>query len=99
VNDVTAAFFVQQMMRRGLRVPHDVSVVGQDDTPAAEHCIVPLSTVSQPVDEIAQGVCELLKQRLNGSSEPPQKIVVRGRLVQRESVAAPVPEATALERV
>lgn len=97
VNDVTAAFFVQQLMRRGLRVPHDVSVVGQDDTPAAAHCIVPLSTVSQPVDEVAEGVCALLKQRLDGSDEPPQKIVVRGRLIRRESVASPAPETSAHE--
>jgi DNA-binding LacI/PurR family transcriptional regulator len=94
VNDVTAAFFVQQLMRRGLRVPDAVSVVGQDDTPAAAHCIVPLSTVSQPVDEVAEGVCALLKQRLDGSDEPPQKIVVHGRLIQRESVAAPVSETS-----
>ncbi len=98
VNDVTAAFFVQQLMRRGLRVPDDVSVVGQDDTPAAAHCFVPLSTVAQPVNEVAEGVCELLKQRLDGSHEPPQKLVVRGRLVQRESVAAPAPETLTFEK-
>jgi DNA-binding LacI/PurR family transcriptional regulator len=35
-----------------------------------------------------------LKQRLDGSDKPPQKIVVHGRLIQRESVAAPVLETS-----
>ncbi len=37
----------------GLRVPGDVSVVGFDDLPMAEHTTPPLTTIRQPISEMA----------------------------------------------
>jgi len=88
VNDVSAATFVHQMQRAGRQVPCDVSVVGQDDVPAARFCVVPLTTVTQPVELIAEQVCDLLLDRLENRYTGPERTVnIKGKLIERESVA------------
>lgn len=90
VNDYVALAFMVEMMRAGVRVPEDVSIVGHDDQPIAAYCPVPLTSVSQPVDEIVQAVVETLTARLSGDTQPPRTITIRGRLIERQSVA-PLP--------
>ncbi len=65
---------------RGFRVPDDVSVVGYNDIPLAEHLLVPLTTVRVPFDEIAANALHLLQDEPDATaslySEP--ELVVRG---------------------
>ncbi|RYX83322.1 LacI family transcriptional regulator [bacterium] len=88
VNDYVALAFMVEVMRAGLRVPEDVSIVGHDDQPVAMYCPVPLSSVSQPIDSIAQGVVELLMQRLENKDLPPRQVTIKGEFVARQSIAA-----------
>lgn len=87
VNDYAALAFMVEVMRAGVRVPEDVSLVGHDDQAVARYCPVPLSSVSQPAEEIATNVFDLLSSRLEGESAPPRRVEVRGKFVQRESIA------------
>jgi LacI family transcriptional regulator len=88
INDVAASSFINHLLRAGLRVPHDVSVIGHDNTLAAEHCVVPLTTVSHPIEKIGLQVVEFLFERLQGHySGPARRCVIRGELVVRDSVA------------
>ncbi len=88
VNDYVALAFMVEMIRAGVRIPQDVSIVGHDDQPIASYCPVPLTSVSQPADSIAQAAVQLLSQRLAGDTGPTQTITIRGTLVERESVAS-----------
>lgn len=87
VNDYVALAFMVEVTRAGLRVPEDVSLVGHDDQDVALYCPVPLSSVAQPVERIAQGVVELLMNRLENKDAPLRRIVVQGEFVARESIA------------
>ncbi len=89
VNDYVALAFMVEMLRAGVKVPGDVSIIGHDNQPIAEYCPVPLTCVSQPVEDIARKVVELLLQRLDGDVAPPRIVSIRGELVERQSVAAP----------
>ncbi|HEX8552257.1 MAG TPA: LacI family DNA-binding transcriptional regulator, partial [Abditibacteriaceae bacterium] len=90
INDIVASSFVNQLYRRGLRVPEDVSVVGYDDAPVARYALVPLTTISHPVGGIGRPILEMLFSRLNGSySCAPRRIEVNGELIVRESTAPP----------
>jgi DNA-binding LacI/PurR family transcriptional regulator len=89
VNDVAAAAFVNEVMRAGLKVPDDVSVVSHDDWPAARYCIVPLSTASHPLQAIADQTVQFLLERLDNSyTGPPRRAVIQGELIVRESTRA-----------
>jgi DNA-binding LacI/PurR family transcriptional regulator len=50
---------------------------------------VPLTTVSQPITEIAETVVDLFLKRLTGNESATQSIKVRGELVLRESTSPP----------
>lgn len=87
VNDYVALAFMVEIMRAGVRVPEDVSLVGLDNQPIAAYCPVPLTSVSQPTEEIAQAVVAQLRERLAGSTAAPETVTIRGELQVRESVA------------
>jgi DNA-binding LacI/PurR family transcriptional regulator len=93
VNDHAASAFVNEVQRGGLRVPHDLSVVSHDDSPVARYCAVPLTTVSHPVETVAQHVVELMCSRLDGTYQgAPRRVIVEGDLVVRDSAVAPRPQ-------
>jgi LacI family transcriptional regulator len=88
INDMVASVFVNRLHRLGYRVPDDISVVGFDDLHVARHAMVPLTTVSSPVDELAEAIEQLVVSRLDGFEGAPRQIEVQGELVERESVRA-----------
>src|SRR4030095_3763822 len=51
-NDGLAAMMVHLIRSRGLRVPEEISVIGFDDIPDAEHLAGGLTTIHQPFREI-----------------------------------------------
>lgn len=88
VNDYVALAFMVEVMRAGVRVPRDVSIVSHDDQPIASYCPVPLTAVSQPVEAITRAVVEMLVERLEGdAASAPRTRILKGELVRRDSVA------------
>ncbi len=90
VNDHVALAFMAEVMRAGVRIPDDLSVIGHDNQPLAAYCPVPLTSMTQPTERIASTVVEMLMDRIRGSAAgtPPQKVVITSELVQRASVAS-----------
>jgi DNA-binding LacI/PurR family transcriptional regulator len=90
VNDVSAATFVNELQRAGVRVPEDVSIVSHDDVPAARYASVPLTTVSQPCQTIANHVIDMLLSRVDRSYDGAARTIhVRGEIIVRDSAATP----------
>lgn len=88
VNDMQAATFVHKLIRAGLRVPDDVSVISLDDMPAASHGVVALTAASQPWQQMADTATDFLLERLrgDGSTLKPRKVIYTGEIIERESV-------------
>jgi DNA-binding LacI/PurR family transcriptional regulator len=62
-SDVMALGAMGEAKRRGLSTPEDISVVGFDDIPLAAYCQPALTTLAQPIrDMAAAAVDELLRQ-------------------------------------
>ena len=90
VNDHAAAAFCSEVMRAGVRVPEELSVIGHDDACIARCAPVPLSTVSHPIAPLAGAVVEMLESRLRGDyTGAPRTQILRGELVVRQSTAPP----------
>ena len=79
---VEVLFFLQ---RKGINIPQEISIIGYDDNPLCNHSIVPLTTVKQPINEMASLGVRILKNLIEGKKE--EKIVLPPRLVIRESVS------------
>jgi len=89
-NDEMAIGCLHEVKSAGLRVPDDISIVGFDDIRYAEVTDPPLTTISQPAEEIGERVMYRLCRRIdapNGESSSPE--IVPHKLVIRQSVAKP----------
>ena len=72
----------------GLSIPADLSVVGMDDIPLTEIVHPPLTTVRQPIAQLADRAVERLIARLQGTIQETQgHQILRGQLVVRSSTA------------
>lgn len=70
VNDVIAFGVLDAAREAGLSVPDDVQVVGYDDVRMASWSLFDLTTLTQPVGEIADLGVELLAKRLESPERP-----------------------------
>ncbi len=69
----------------GLRVPHDVSMVGFDDIPWAQYSDPPLTTIRLPAEKLARTACAVLIDLLQGEEPVTRRQLLRTELVIRES--------------
>lgn len=88
-NDDMAFGVYQAAAERGLAVPDDLSVAGFDDAPGAVLASPSLTTVRQPVAEMAEAAVRALIPALGGSGRASERIVVAHRLIERASTAPP----------
>jgi LacI family transcriptional regulator len=92
-NDDMAAAAVNVAHRAGFDVPGDITVVGFDDTAPATTVWPELTTIRQPIAEMAQAAIELLVEALrNGGDAEGQSMserILRHELVVRDSAAPP----------
>ncbi|MEH0546310.1 LacI family DNA-binding transcriptional regulator [Streptomyces sp. NPDC054884] len=91
-NDLQALGFYEAARELGLRIPEDVSVVGFDDLPVARWVGPPLTTVRQPLTEMAEAAARLvLELGRSASREAPTstRVELATSLVVRTSTGAP----------
>ena len=90
-NDEMAIGCLHEIKAADLRVPDDVSVIGFDDIRYAEVTDPPLTTVSQPAEEIGERVMYRLCRRIEEgrSNDNNESLIVPHKLVVRQSVAKP----------
>ena len=85
-NDLLAVELISCLRQRDIRVPHDVAVVGHDDTYFASFCEPPLTTIAQSTVELGKRAVELVLLREQGRvADSPVHVVLEPRLVVRES--------------
>jgi DNA-binding LacI/PurR family transcriptional regulator len=84
-SDAMAVGVLRELQAAGRRVPDDIAVVGFDDAPYAEHTTPPLTTVRQPLEEMARRMCDLLVAQIEGNPAEDQQLVLPTDLVVRES--------------
>jgi DNA-binding LacI/PurR family transcriptional regulator len=69
----------------GKRVPQDVAVVGFDDSSAAMASRPLLTTVRQPVEDMAAEMARLLMAQVDDPAQPTRSVIFKTTLVVRES--------------
>jgi DNA-binding LacI/PurR family transcriptional regulator len=99
VPDLTALFFSNDQMAlgafraaydHGLSVPEDISITGYDDTKYASFAVPALTTIRQPLSEVACAGVELVLERIRGDV-PVRSVVLRPELKIRSSCRSVIP--------
>ena len=87
-NDYAATAFAATVMRGGVSVPGQLSLVGHDDDAIAPFAVVPLTTTAIDVESLAHRVIQFLVERIeDGHGKAPRLLRLPSRLVVRESTA------------
>jgi len=92
-NDMMAIGLSKTLQDVGVRVPKDCSVVGFDNVPFSAYSYPSLTTFDQPKYQLgfeaANMMYKLLQAFPDSPSTEPQKLMLRGNLVIRESTGKP----------
>jgi LacI family transcriptional regulator/LacI family repressor for deo operon, udp, cdd, tsx, nupC, and nupG len=94
-NDLVAIGLLGALRELGVRVPHDVSVVGFDDIALCRYLPEPLTTVRVPKFEMGERAAHQLIRHVEAKQAvPPQKVWLDSELVVRGSTAPPPPSTS-----
>lgn len=88
-NDETAAGVYRTAYLRGLRIPHDLTVIGFDDSPLASRLCPSLTTMHQPIRDMGRMAAEKLITKISRTHAPHLATTVFPHLVVRESSGRP----------
>jgi AraC-like DNA-binding protein len=92
-NDYVAVTAIQELKRRGLRVPQDIIITGYDNIHTCRHIHMPLTTVHQPCFELGYQAAEYLCSLLDGNKNQ-TSIELPSRFIARQSCGCKEQEAT-----
>ena len=97
-NDLLALGAMRVMQEAGIRIPHDVAVVGFDNIDETKYTLPSLSSIDPGREEIAEVAVKYLIERIASANTPlpPREHLTAFRLIERES-SAPNRPATATE--
>lgn len=86
-NDLIALGAMRVMQEAGLRIPHDVAVIGFDDVDETRYTLPTLSTIDPGREEIVEVALRYLTERIDGSAAglPARDHLTAFRVLQRES--------------
>jgi DNA-binding LacI/PurR family transcriptional regulator len=87
-SDHIAAQVLQNLSRLGIRVPHDLRLVGFDNVRFASLLTIPLTTVEQPCHDIAFTAFNALRERIRNPTLPARTLILTPRLIVRETCGA-----------
>jgi len=90
LNDLSAIGAMRAIAECRLTVPNDLSVIGLDNIPLGEFLPVALSTISQPIQDMATRTANLLIQRIGSKTRGrPSQTIFPTELLIRESTGKP----------
>jgi DNA-binding LacI/PurR family transcriptional regulator/signal transduction histidine kinase len=82
-NDYMAMFAMRELQRRGISVPHDVSVAGFDDIDDATSLLPPLTTAGQPLIEIGKEAVKKLLALIRGEAVAHTTVLPTSMVIRR----------------
>ncbi|WP_413111610.1 substrate-binding domain-containing protein [Thaumasiovibrio sp. DFM-14] len=85
-NDIMAMALISTFEQAGLRVPHDVSVIGYDNIDLSPYFSPPLTTIHQPKHRLGRKSVELLLARIKDKGNDRQLFIMEPELIVRNSV-------------
>lgn len=88
-SDDMALECVTVVMEKGLKVPEDISVIGFDDNPASIYGPVALTTIKQPLFEMAENAVKYLYNIMTGKKKSLVQKVLSPQIILRDSCGAP----------
>ncbi|GGL59631.1 LacI family DNA-binding transcriptional regulator [Sporolactobacillus putidus] len=85
-DDLIAATIFSEARKRGIMIPDELKVVGYDGTETVRICLPYLTTIRQPIKEMAEKAVQVLLRKIKGQfEEENREIILPIRLVEGET--------------
>jgi len=89
LNDGLALPALKALERRGLRVPEDVAIVGMGNLPVTQHPAIGISTIPEPIEQMAEMAAQLLLDLIKQQVKPPiHKSIATSEFIPRRTTGA-----------
>ena len=66
-SDTLAIGLIKAATKKGIRIPEDLCVVGFDDITVAKYIQPSLTTIRQPIEEMAKKAIEMIVKQIEGN--------------------------------
>ncbi len=87
-NDLVALGVITALSEMNIKIPEEISVVGNDDILFSKYAPLKLTTIRAPIHELGRKAAEILIQNIESPTPtPPEKILMHGELVIRETTS------------
>lgn len=80
---------IAYILEKGLHVPEDISIIGFDDNPNCLYGPVALTTMKQPLFQMAEEAVRVVNAHMTGKTKEKKKTVLSPELVIRDSCSHP----------
>lgn len=84
-DDLIASSVIKEAKRRNINIPADLKVIGYDGSEITRMLLPELSTIQQPVKEIADLAVQLLLKQINGETESKIEWKLPVKLIESET--------------
>jgi LacI family purine nucleotide synthesis repressor len=84
--DLIAVCLINEARKAKLSIPHDISIIGFDNTIHAEIADPGLTTIAQPIPDLARYAIQQLMESIEKPGGSSHRIMLAPTLVERESV-------------
>lgn len=81
-----AVGLVHKLIRNGISVPDEISVITKNNTPSCAYSQVPLTTFDLFSEEVAKNIVDILYDKINKHASAIKHITFDYKLIERESV-------------
>ena len=88
-NDHMALGVMRSALMNGFQLPRDLSIFGYNNITYSEWLTPPLTTMSQPLEEIGRRAVDILIKTLEDPTRPKEKIMMDTQFIKRESCTYP----------
>lgn len=88
-SDSIALGVLAEARRQDVRIPEEMSLVGFDGTHQAEESVPPLTSVSQPLQDMGRSAVNFILRQIRGEDIDSRRVELATHLVVRESTAPP----------
>jgi len=83
--DNTAVGLLSAARERGIRMPHDIAIIGFDDLPIAQNSTPGLTTIRQPMKDIVEAAYKMTTTQQDEILRNPKKTLFKPELIIRQS--------------
>lgn len=66
-DDLTASIVINEARKRNINIPNDLKVIGYDGTDTVRSCLPQLTTIQQPIEEIADAAVNILIKQIDNT--------------------------------